>query len=93
MDAFSIIVVYVLVWWVMFFCILPVRMQSDRDNQSVRAPDEGITAAPSDPLIKKKFIATALVSFVITGGIYLLITADIISFRDIATAMIQEDYQ
>ena len=93
MDVFSVIVVYVMVWWVLFLCILPVRLKSDKGDAPDRAPDEGITAAPQNPMMKQKFIATALLSIVVTAVIYLLITADIISFRDIATAMIQEDYQ
>lgn len=92
MDWFSAVVVYILIWWTLIFCILPVRLKSDKAIDQKQKTEDGLPAAPQFPMIKKKMIATTILSFVIWGGIYLLISLDIISFRDIAKTMILEDY-
>lgn len=93
MDWFSGVVVYVLIWWVTIFCILPIRLKSDKEIREGQPVEDGLVAAPQFPMIKKKLIATSVLALLIWVVVYLLIDADIISFRDIAGDMIQEDYQ
>jgi len=93
MDWFTGVVVYILVWWVMIFCLLPVRLKSDKELPENSDPQDGWAGAPQSPMIKEKMIATTILSFVVWGVIYLLISAEILSFHDIAKTMIEEDYK
>jgi predicted secreted protein len=73
------IVVYILTWWTVLFAVLPWGLKRDEMGR------------PENFNIWKKIIATSLVSVVIWVIIYGLIEADIISFRLMADAMVQED--
>jgi len=78
------IVVYLLIWWVILFTVLPWGVNRDGED----AHDTGTPAsAPKNPKIKEKFLATTVISAVIWVVIYMLIAAEIISFRDVAAQM------
>ncbi len=70
------IVVYVLIWWVVIFAVLPF---------GVRAPDEFVPGqargAPANPRLWLKAGVTTLVSTAIWLVIWALIRSDWISFR------------
>lgn len=93
MDWFSGVIVYLLIWWVMIFCILPLRLNNDKEIDDAQKVSEGIAAAPNVPMVKKKMLIVTMISAFIWVVIYLLISADIISFREIAGSMIEKDFQ
>lgn len=72
MGPVSGIVVYLLVWWVVLFAILPL---------GVRSSTEGNAGPPQNPDIKKKFLLTTLISVIIWAIIYVLIDIRIVDFR------------
>lgn len=53
MDPVGAIVVFVISWWLSLFCVLPigVRGQFEDDGDVVDGTDEG---APKEPMLKKK---------------------------------------
>ncbi|MCR9196633.1 MAG: DUF1467 family protein [Hyphomonas sp.] len=55
MDPVGAIVVFVISWWLSFFCVLPIGVQGqfENDGQVVDGTDEG---APKEPMLKKKAI-------------------------------------
>ncbi len=60
------IVVFLIVWWMVFFMILPLRVQSQQESgEVVPGSDSG---APSDPRLKWKMWVTTL----ITCGLWLV---------------------
>ena len=63
-------VIFVVIWMVMLFMILPIKISSQIENDNI-APgtDPG---APSNPNIVKKFLITTLVSVIIFAIIILL---------------------
>jgi predicted secreted protein len=75
------IVVFLLIWWTMIFCVLPWGLRRDE------------TGKPEMPRLRRKFLITTGLSFFLWLGIYALIETDIISFREIAKGMAQEDYK
>ncbi len=81
MNIFTGVLVYIVVWWIALFTVLPFGHVRDEDG------------TPRDPHIKKKFIWTSILSAVIWIGIFSAIEMDIISFRDIAKDMMEQDYQ
>ncbi len=82
MSILTGVMVYVLVWWMVMFCVLPLNIQS-----IIKPTDGTMPGAPVNPDIKHKVILTTLVSCVVWLAIYLIIRADLISFRDIAARM------
>ena len=77
MNWFTGIVVYLLIWWVVIFMVLPWGVQRDESGPQITGP-----GAPKDPLLKKKFIITTVLSFVIWAIIAALISSDLLSFRE-----------
>ncbi|MBV9247814.1 MAG: DUF1467 family protein [Acetobacteraceae bacterium] len=77
MNWFTGAVVYILIWWVVLFAVLPVgtRPIEDADEQS------GWRGAPERPYLLRKVIATTIVSAIVWFGVYLLVRSDWISFR------------
>jgi predicted secreted protein len=82
MNIFSAIVIFVLCWWMVFFCALPF------DIKPMEKPVGGsMSGAPIDPGLKKKLIITTAIAFVLWAAIYAVIRSDLISFHDIAQKM------
>jgi predicted secreted protein len=74
MGPVSGIVVYLLVWWVTLFAVLPWGVRTD----------ETAAGAPANPRLKQKFLITTAVSAVIWCVIAYLIHIRIIDFREFA---------
>jgi len=73
-------VIFVVIWMVVLFMILPIKISSQIENDNI-APgtDPG---APSNPNIVKKFLITTLVSVIIFAIIILLTYFEIINYRE-----------
>ncbi len=76
MNWFTGVMVYVILWWLVWFVMLPI---------GVKVPDEvekgHAASAPSNPNLGVKFAATTLIAGVVWGVVYLVIAAEVISFR------------
>lgn len=82
MGWISGIVVYVLIWWVVIFAVLPWG------NRAPSQVQEGnVASAPEKPNIGKKFLMTSLISALIWCGIYILVKMNVIDFHLIAKQM------
>jgi len=77
MGLVSGIVVYVIVWWLVLFMVLP---------WGVRAPDETETGhdigAPVAPRMWTKALITTVIAAVIWVGVDIFIMSDLFSFRE-----------
>lgn len=57
---------YVVIWWIVLFAILPVRVRTQgEEGQVVHGSEPG---APSDPLLRHRAIWTSLVSTAAFAG-------------------------
>ena len=75
------IIVYVLIWWMIFFSVLPVGIQSKKEQFKERI--EGIDpGAPNNPKIGKKFLITTIITSVIFIVIYYLVSFNLLNLRD-----------
>ena len=75
------IIVYVLIWWVIFFSILPIGIQSNKEK--FRENIEGVdTGAPNNPKIGKKFLITTIITSLIFIVIYYLVRFDLLNLRN-----------
>jgi predicted secreted protein len=70
------IVVYVILWWIVFFAVLP---------WGVRVPDETepgfATSAPERPRLGIKVAVTSLIAAALWVVAWYVISSDLISFR------------
>lgn len=86
MSIVSAIIVYILAWWMCLFCILPWGLSFDENKDPGHMP-----GAPSIPNIKKKFMITTGVAFIVLGLVYALLEMELINFYDVAETMMKED--
>ena len=75
------IIVYVLIWWIIFFSVLPVGIQSNKEKFKERI--EGIDpGAPNNPKIVKKFLITTIMTTIIFVLIYYLVKIELLNLRE-----------
>ena len=75
------IIVYVLIWWIIFFSVLPVGIQSNKEKYKEKI--EGIDpGAPINPKIGKKFLITTLITSIIFIVIYYLVEFNLLNLRE-----------
>ena len=75
------IVVYVIIWWIVFFSVLPVGIK--HNNKPFENNLDGIDpGAPKNPNILKKFLFTTLITTVIFVGIYYIVSNDYFNLRE-----------
>ena len=74
-------VVFVILWWLILFMILPRDINSQKDKDFVvKGTDPG---APSNPYIVKKLIITTAITSILFAIIYFLNYFDILNIRRI----------
>ena len=80
MNWFTGVVVFILIWWLTWFCALPIGVRPPDAPEPGHEP-----GAPAKPYLWWKLAGTTVVAAVITSGVFWLIHSDYLSFR----AMIQ----
>ena len=75
------IVIYVIIWWIIFFSILPVGIQSNKEKfkENIEGIDPG---APKNPRIAKKFLITTIITSIIFIVIYYLVRFNLLNLRE-----------
>ena len=75
------IIVYVLIWWMIFFSVLPVGIQPNKQKfkESLDGIDPG---APNNPKIGKKFLITTILTSIIFLLIYYLVKFNFLNLRE-----------
>ena len=75
------IVIYVILWWLILFTVLPRDINSQKDKgYIVQGTDPG---APSNPNIVKKLVITTAITTILFATIYFLNYFDILNVRRI----------
>ena len=75
------IIIYVLIWWIIFFSVLPLGIQSNKEKFKERI--EGVDpGAPNNPKIGKKFLITTIIASIIYIVIYYLVKFNLINLRE-----------
>ena len=75
------IIVYVMIWWIIFFSLLPIGIRSNKEvfKDKIGGVDPG---APKNPNIGKKFLITTLITTIIFLVIYYLAKFDLLNLRE-----------
>ena len=75
------IIVYVLIWWIIFFSVLPLGIKSNKEKfkETIEGIDPG---APINPRIGKKFLITTIITSIIFSVIYYLVKFNLLNLRE-----------
>ncbi len=71
------IVIYVIIWWIVFFSLLPIDVNRKKFKK-IEGEDPG---SPENPKILKKFIFTTGISLVLFLIIYYLVQYNYLNLR------------
>ena len=81
MSYTGLAIVYIIIWWVVFFAILPI----DVDRQKTVKIEGEDTGSPENPKMLKKFLFCTSITTIIFIIIYLLMKFDYLNLRNIIT--------
>ena len=75
------IIVYVIMWWIVFFSVLPVGIQSKKEifKEKFGGNDPGAT---NKKKILTKFLTTTLITTIIFAVIYYLVKINLLNLRE-----------
>ena len=73
------LIIYVLIWWIVFFALLPIDVNREKKQNII-----GIAAgAPENPKIIKKFVYSTLITSIIFIIIFLLVKYEYLNIRNL----------
>tara|TARA_Y100000591_G_scaffold320814_1_gene334829 strand:+ start:1424 stop:1678 length:255 start_codon:yes stop_codon:yes gene_type:complete len=80
MDLTGSIIVFVIIWWIVFFAVLPFGVKSNDKpfSEKIEGVDPG---APKNPNIAKKFLYTTIITTIIFLIIYYMVMEDYLNLR------------
>lgn len=78
MNPFSAFVVWLIIWWLVLFIILPIGIRGQAEEGDIVAGTE--PGAPHKLDIKRKFIQTTIISIVLWLLVCFLILSGVISW-------------
>jgi predicted secreted protein len=79
MSATGLAIIYIIIWWVVFFAILPIDVNR---NKTIKIDGED-TGSPENPKMLQKFIYCTGITSIIFIIIYLLIKYEYLNLRNI----------
>jgi predicted secreted protein len=77
MSATGLAIIYIIIWWMVFFIILPIDVNRQKPVK-IEGEDSG---SPENPKMLKKFIYCTGITTVIFVIIYLLIKYEYLNLR------------
>ena len=80
MSTTGSLIVYISIWWIIFFSVLPfgIKSQHAKLGKELHGNDRG---APKNPQIGKKFLITTLITSIIFLVIYYLVSQNYLDLR------------
>ena len=82
MHPVAVAVIYFLVWWCVFFAVLPFGVTSRWENESSDGVVGADPGAPSDPGLKKKAMWTSIIALPIALAIIAIVLSGVFNFRE-----------
>jgi predicted secreted protein len=77
MGPITAFAVYLTLWWTVLFAVLPLGSKSYAES-GIKVTDGGDPGAPVNPNLKKKFITTTWVSFILWAILMIVLKSGII---------------
>ena len=80
MSTTGSLIIYISIWWIVFFSVLPIGIKSQNIKfiDRIQGNDPG---APKNPNIAKKFLITTLITSIIFAVIYYLTINNYLNLR------------
>ena len=79
MSATGLAIIYIIIWWIVFFAILPI----DVDRKKIEKIEGEDPGSPENPKILKKFIYCTVITTILFTAIYLLMKFEYLNLRNI----------
>ena len=79
MSATGLAIIYIIIWWIVFFTILPIDVNRLK-SVKIEGEDAG---SPENPKMLKKFIYCTGITSIIFIIIYLLIKSEYLNLRNL----------
>ena len=79
MSVTGSVVVYVIIWWIVFFSLLPIDVNRNK-NTKIEGEDPG---SPENPKMLKKFIYCTGITTILFTIIYFLMKFEYLNLRNI----------
>ena len=79
MSITGLAIIYIIIWWVVFFAILPI----DVDRKKLIKVDGEDPGSPENPKMFKKFIYCTGITTILFISIYLLMKFEYLNLRNI----------
>ena len=79
MSVTGLAIIYIIIWWIVFFAILPI----DVDRIKINKIDGEDTGSPENPKMLKKFIYCTIITTISFIIIYLLMKFEYLNLRNI----------
>ena len=81
MNIGGAIVIYVIIWWLVFFALLPMGVTSrwESNDDGVKGADPG---APTNPDLKRKAVRASVIAAVLSAIVILIIMSGVINFKE-----------
>ncbi len=80
MSLVSGLLIYLILWWMVLFMVLPYGVRTDREEGRQIVAGQA-ASAPARPRIFTKMVVTTLISGVIMGLIVALVESELVDFR------------
>ena len=81
MSPTGLAIIYIILWWVIFFAILPIDVERVK-TLKIDGEDPG---SPENPKMIKKFVFCTVITTVLFVIIYLLMKFEYLNLRNIIT--------
>jgi len=78
MNPYTGAMLFAIIWWVVLLAVLPWGVRAPENPEPGHEP-----SAPDRPMMGRKVLATTLITAVIWGILFYLITSDILVLRDL----------
>ena len=79
MSVTGLAIIYIIIWWIVFFAILPIDVNRDKTVR-IEGEDPG---SPENPKMFKKFLYCTGITSVIFMIIYILMKYEYLNLRNI----------
>jgi predicted secreted protein len=78
MNPVSAVVVFIVIWWLVLFMVLPWGVRRTETPEAGHDP-----GAPAKPMLWRKAAATTAISVVLFAIVYVVVEYELISLRDL----------
>ncbi len=82
MNLVNAFLIYILVWWVTLFAVLPIGVRGQAEDDNIVPGSE--PGAPVKAQMKKKIILTTIISLVLWGLLLLIIESGVIDINKLS---------